>query len=102
MVPWPRAPVIPQLVDRKTFRDNRWVLHNQKPGYKQSLLSQHPYQHLRPSTFPARFNAAFIRSKYYCLNSTVCNRTLSSGNPAAARSTAGPPSRFRVTTFTKT
>ncbi|GFT57760.1 hypothetical protein TNCV_1663291 [Trichonephila clavipes] len=25
MAPWPRAPVIPQLVDRKTFRDNRWV-----------------------------------------------------------------------------
>ncbi|GFV95758.1 transposable element Tcb2 transposase [Trichonephila clavipes] len=24
MAPWPRAPVIPQLVDRKTFRDNRW------------------------------------------------------------------------------
>ncbi|GFV75235.1 hypothetical protein TNCV_3190841 [Trichonephila clavipes] len=21
---WPHAPVIPQLVDRKTFRDNRW------------------------------------------------------------------------------
>ncbi|GFV40424.1 hypothetical protein TNCV_2535921 [Trichonephila clavipes] len=27
MAPWPRAPVIPQLVDRKTFRDNRWVRH---------------------------------------------------------------------------
>ncbi|GFX64724.1 uncharacterized protein TNCV_4681991 [Trichonephila clavipes] len=27
MTPWPRAPVIPQLVDRKTFRDNRWVRH---------------------------------------------------------------------------
>ncbi|GFW71269.1 hypothetical protein TNCV_536871 [Trichonephila clavipes] len=26
MAPWPRAPVIPQLVDRKTFRDNRWRL----------------------------------------------------------------------------
>ncbi|GFX91303.1 uncharacterized protein TNCV_1247181 [Trichonephila clavipes] len=26
MAPWPRAPVIPQLVDRKTFRDNRWVV----------------------------------------------------------------------------
>ncbi|GFX41826.1 DUF4817 domain-containing protein [Trichonephila clavipes] len=25
MAPWPRAPVIPQLVDRKTFRDNRWT-----------------------------------------------------------------------------
>ncbi|GFV25848.1 zonadhesin [Trichonephila clavipes] len=25
MAPWPRAPVIPQLVDRKTFRDNRWM-----------------------------------------------------------------------------
>ncbi|GFY19484.1 hypothetical protein TNCV_4646581 [Trichonephila clavipes] len=25
MAPWPRAPVIPQLVDRKTFRDNRWA-----------------------------------------------------------------------------
>ncbi|GFW45743.1 hypothetical protein TNCV_3246801 [Trichonephila clavipes] len=25
MAPWPRAPVIPQLVDRKTFRDNRWI-----------------------------------------------------------------------------
>ncbi|GFU88422.1 protein RER1 [Trichonephila clavipes] len=24
MAPWPRAPVIPQLVDHKTFRDNRW------------------------------------------------------------------------------
>ncbi|GFV37817.1 uncharacterized protein TNCV_4409761 [Trichonephila clavipes] len=27
MAPWPRAPVIPQLVDRKTFRVNRWVRH---------------------------------------------------------------------------
>ncbi|GFW63528.1 hypothetical protein TNCV_401941 [Trichonephila clavipes] len=27
MAPWPRAPVIPQLVDRKIFRDNRWVKH---------------------------------------------------------------------------
>ncbi|GFW85974.1 hypothetical protein TNCV_1967821 [Trichonephila clavipes] len=27
MAPWPCAPVIPQLVDRKTFRDNRWVRH---------------------------------------------------------------------------
>ncbi|GFT31317.1 hypothetical protein TNCV_607641 [Trichonephila clavipes] len=26
MAPWPRAPVILQLVDRKTFRDNRWNL----------------------------------------------------------------------------
>ncbi|GFU75132.1 small conductance calcium-activated potassium channel protein [Trichonephila clavipes] len=25
MAPWPRAPVIPQLVDRKKFRDNRWL-----------------------------------------------------------------------------
>ncbi|GFU57657.1 transposable element Tcb2 transposase [Trichonephila clavipes] len=25
MAPWPRAPVIPQLVDCKKFRDNRWV-----------------------------------------------------------------------------
>ncbi|GFY25415.1 hypothetical protein TNCV_2485351 [Trichonephila clavipes] len=24
MAPWPRAPVIPQLVDCKNFRDNRW------------------------------------------------------------------------------
>ncbi|GFW56725.1 hypothetical protein TNCV_4068051 [Trichonephila clavipes] len=28
MAPWPRAPVIPQLVDRKTFRDNRWMPRN--------------------------------------------------------------------------
>ncbi|GFX26948.1 hypothetical protein TNCV_1841201 [Trichonephila clavipes] len=27
MAPWPRAPVIPQLVDCKKFRDNRWVRH---------------------------------------------------------------------------
>ncbi|GFV82252.1 integrase catalytic domain-containing protein [Trichonephila clavipes] len=27
MAPWPRAPVIPQLVDCKNFRDNRWVRH---------------------------------------------------------------------------
>ncbi|GFW79673.1 hypothetical protein TNCV_4360991 [Trichonephila clavipes] len=32
MAPWPRAPVIPQLVDRKTFRDNRWSYHAPPKG----------------------------------------------------------------------
>ncbi|GFW88200.1 hypothetical protein TNCV_3500891 [Trichonephila clavipes] len=31
MAPWPHAPVIPQLVDRKTFRDNRWVPSSPRP-----------------------------------------------------------------------
>ncbi|GFV62455.1 hypothetical protein TNCV_630341 [Trichonephila clavipes] len=32
MAPWPRAPVIPQLVDCKKFRDNRWVKYRFKVG----------------------------------------------------------------------
>ncbi|GFT99684.1 hypothetical protein TNCV_1140731 [Trichonephila clavipes] len=28
MAPWPRTLVIPQLVDRKTFRDNRWITYD--------------------------------------------------------------------------
>ncbi|GFX96441.1 hypothetical protein TNCV_1441161 [Trichonephila clavipes] len=41
MAPWPRAPVIPQLVDRKTFRDNRWpndAFPPFVPGVSQYLL----------------------------------------------------------------
>ncbi|GFV94006.1 hypothetical protein TNCV_3573591 [Trichonephila clavipes] len=38
MAPWPRAPVIPQLVDRKTFRDNRWVRHLSLTSWTSSSL----------------------------------------------------------------
>ncbi|GFU10978.1 DUF4817 domain-containing protein [Trichonephila clavipes] len=40
MAPWPRAPVIPQLVDRKTFRDNRWVRHLSLISCCQVIYSQ--------------------------------------------------------------
>ncbi|GFW43611.1 hypothetical protein TNCV_4769631 [Trichonephila clavipes] len=39
MAPWPRAPVIPQLVDRKTFRDNRWVRHLSLTSWTTSAAS---------------------------------------------------------------
>ncbi|GFS65937.1 HTH_Tnp_Tc3_2 domain-containing protein [Trichonephila clavipes] len=39
MAPWPRAPVIPQLVDRKTFRDNRWAF--REAGWSNRRIGRH-------------------------------------------------------------
>ncbi|GFX11618.1 hypothetical protein TNCV_5141931 [Trichonephila clavipes] len=52
MAPWPRAPVIPHLVDCKNFRDNRWIVRVQYfvrggfVGHRFRASSKHLYSHL--------------------------------------------------------
>ncbi|GFW33861.1 hypothetical protein TNCV_3589461 [Trichonephila clavipes] len=67
MAPWPRAPVIPQLVDRKTFRDNRWPK-------GASLL---PWSARSPDLFPTENILSWVaeRLHYHCSPTFLIHET---------------------------
>ncbi|GFT40566.1 prostaglandin reductase 3, partial [Trichonephila clavipes] len=95
MAPWPRAPVIPQLVDRKTFRDNRWLIYHYFKSLNRKLIKMSSipktYKRLMVQKLTTNFRDAVtiettemcnpengevcIKNKYVGINTTDINMT---------------------------